>query len=285
NLRSTHFNNKFIIDIFNDNKSNMQWLLVHTFELTSPKLNTYKVKYNKIKLYITNIFRYILGLPKYPCDEPQCYNFAIYGTVRCLPFRCDKHKEDEHSIVVKTICRGVNGICPYDCKTGNIKYDNYCTLCFMHLYPNDPRTANIPGKSREITVINHITNNHSGQWYYDTPLWINFEGGCCTTRRRIDLRQMIHNTMLCIEIDENQHKYHTSHDEFMRYNEILCDFTCKYIFIRYNPDSYKKNNIKSNTPLEKRLKYLDNEVIKQIERINTDQNTDLLEIIHLFYDE
>jgi hypothetical protein len=34
-----------------------------------------------------------------------------------------------------------------------------------------------------------------------------------------------------------------------------------------------------------RLRCLSNEINKQINRINNDENTDLLEIIHMYYDE
>ena len=91
--------------------------------------------------------------------------------------------------------------------------------------------------------------------------------------------------MLCIEIDENQHKYYTHYDEFKRYNEILCDFTCKYIFIRYNPDKYIKNGKKYNPNIKKRLARLDRVIKKQILRIKNNKNTDLLEIKHLYYDK
>jgi hypothetical protein len=99
------------------------------------------------------------------------------------------------------------------------------------------------------------------------------------------LRRLINNTMLCIEVDENQHRYYPKYDDFIRYNEILCDFTGKFIFIRYNPDKYKVNNIVINTNIDDRLNELSNEVERQINRIHRDENEDLLEIIYLFYDK
>ena len=44
--------------------------------------------------------------------------------------------------------------------------------------------------------------------------------------------------MLCIEVDENQHKYYIKEKEIERYNDLFMDFSGKYIFIRYNPDKY-----------------------------------------------
>ena len=45
--------------------------------------------------------------------------------------------------------------------------------------------------------------------------------------------------MLCIEVDENQHKYYIKSDENNRYDDLFMDFSGKFIFIRYNPDKYK----------------------------------------------
>ena len=39
-------------------------------------------------------------------------------------------------------------------------------------------------------------------------MYVDLDGGCCATKRRIDLRKLINNTMLCIEIDEEQHKHY-----------------------------------------------------------------------------
>jgi hypothetical protein len=65
----------------------------------------------------------------------------------------------------------------------------------------------------------------------------------------------------------------------------MCDLICKYIFIRYNPDKYKLNGKIIDLELKLRLKRLSTEINKQIERIKKSENTDLLEVIHLFYDE
>ena len=286
------YKGEYLVDKFLNNPDYIQWLISHGWELdTNKDYNGYgysqKVikKQNKIESEFTKIFRYILNIPKYPCDKSNCKKYAMYGIDKNKPFRCTKHKIFSHKIVIQTDCRGVNDVCPYGCKKGNINYDNYCTYCFCHLFPNDKRTKNIRSKSKEIEVINHICLTHVGKWYHDKPLYVNYENICCPSKRRIDLRQLIGNTMLCIEVDENQHKYYTTNDDFIRYNELLCDLTCKYIFIRYNPDKYKKNSKVYNPNIKKRLEKLDRQIIKQIKRIKENKNKDLLEIIHLFYDK
>ena len=59
----------------------------------------------------------------------------------------------------------------------------------------------------------------------------------------------------------------------------------KFIFIRFNPDKYvNKNGTTVNPCMKKRMEELTKEIYMQIERINADANTELLEICHLFYD-
>lgn len=201
----------------------------------------------------------------------------------------NKAKYDINNYKIKkysTPCIGVNGTCPLNRKKHG-SYDNYCTLCFCHLFPDDDRAQNIRGRTKEIKVVNYICHTHKceNNWYYNTPIYINFEDGCCPTQRRIDLYQMIENTMLCIEIDENQHKSYPSEDDFVRYNEFVCDMTCKYIFIRYNPDKYKINGKNIDTKEDNRFARLSKEINKQVKRIKNSDNEDLLEIVYLFYDE
>ena len=85
--------------------------------------------------------------------------------------------------------------------------------------------------------------------------------------------------MLCIEIDKNQHKNYIKFDEKNRYDDLFMDFSCKYIFIRYNPDQDKDKKNK-NSLFITRMNYLEKTINDQIEKINN-----IIEIIHLYYDE
>lgn len=165
---------------------------------------------------------------------------------------------------------------------GNKKYKNYCTHCFQHLFPLDPLTFQIRCKTKEIAVRDFINSNFEG-FQHDKVLEY---GGCdCLNRRRIDHRKLIHNTLLCIETDENQHKSYSLKDEQDRYNDLLSTFTCKYVFIRFNPDSYNdKTGKKCNPSISTRLTKLKEEIDKQIQRIENEENNDLLEIKYLYFD-
>lgn len=92
--------------------------------------------------------------------------------------------------------------------------------------------------------------------------------------------------MLCIEIDENQHKYYIAKNESTRYDDLFMDFSGKYVFIRYNPDKFKdKYDVSKNPFFEMRMQVLENVINKHIQRIESDENQDVVEIHHVFYDE
>jgi hypothetical protein len=59
----------------------------------------------------------------------------------------------------------------------------------------------------------------------------------------------------------------------------------KAIFIRYNPDKYIDMNGDKKCPnTSTRLKILQQEIDLQINRINDEENTELIDITLLFYD-
>lgn len=235
-------------------------------------------------------FNYINLQPLFckKCKEPDM--IELRG-IKCM---CEKHYASFNfeGIPVKycSLCKkdGMRCLNIKKCNNdgcfveGNKKYKNYCTYCFQHLFPLDPLTFQIRCKTKEIAVRDFINSNFEG-FYHDKTLEY---GGCdCSNRRRIDHRKLINNTLLCIETDENQHKSYSKKDEEDRYNDLLTTFTSKYIFIRFNPDSYNdKNGKKCNPSISTRLLTLKEEINKQIKRIENEENVDLLEINYLYFD-
>jgi hypothetical protein len=58
----------------------------------------------------------------------------------------------------------------------------------------------------------------------------------------------------------------------------------KFIFIRFNPDNFiNSNGTKKNNSISSRMIYLENEINNQIDRINNEQNDELIELVYLFY--
>ena len=59
----------------------------------------------------------------------------------------------------------------------------------------------------------------------------------------------------------------------------------KFVFIRFNPDQFTNSlDTKKNPYMKRRMEYLEKEIYNQINRIDNEENKDLLEISYLFYD-
>jgi hypothetical protein len=175
-------------------------------------------------------------------------------------------------------CKGQAGLCP---QQGNKKYKGYCTHCFSHMFPKDPLAFQIRCKTKEIAVRDFINAYFEG-FHHDLPI----QYGCdCAHRRRIDHRKLIGNTMLAIETDERQHRYYDTKDENNRYNDLFMAYSGKWIFIRFNPDKFIDKHGKSINPtIATRLEHLKTQIERQISRIDSEDNDDILEIWHMFYD-
>ena len=206
------------------------------------------------------------------CDKGQA-TFNFFGEKARF---CSQCKEPE---MINIIDKCKNKDCT---NCGNIKYRYYCTHCFSNLFPNDPLVFQIRIKSKENYVRDFLNENFDG-FIHDVPLWT---GNCdCSHRRRIDHRKLIGNTLLCVETDEYQHKRYNAADEEIRYDDLYLIHSGKFIFIRFNPDKYINSDGKQmDTPIKKRMPDLQAEVNKQIARILDEENNELLEIVHLFFD-
>jgi hypothetical protein len=179
------------------------------------------------------------------------------------------------------INNGITETCPYN-TIGNSKYKNYCAQCFRRNFPLDPLTFQIRSKTKEIAVRDFINANFTG-FQHDKILET---GHCdCTIRRRIDHRKLIGNTLLVIETDENQHKSYDKMDEETRYDDLFMAHSGKWIYIRFNPDKYKDKNGKSKNPMiATRMEILHKEIEIQMNRIENEENTELIERIYMYYD-
>jgi len=143
-------------------------------------------------------------------------------------------------------------------------------------------------KSKEIKWVNEILTNIAFQgWVWDKPIYVNFDGGCCATKRRIDLRLLVeHPTKclfwLCIEIDENQHKTYAVGYEEARYNDLFLDFSGRYLFLRVNPDAFSDHGCRQDPPFEERFEIVRGAILQAIDEGRT--TSDLVEVNHFFYD-
>lgn len=121
-------------------------------------------------------------------------------------------------------------------------------------------------------------------WVWDKPLYVAFDGGCCTSRRRMDLWSVIGNVVVAIEIDEDQHRSHNPCQDLARYSDLVMDFTGRFVFLRINPDSYKTAGVRVNPSFQERLPVVEEKLRELLQAVDrpTDQ---LVEVHHLFYDQ
>ncbi len=213
------------------------------------------------------------------CQHINCDKRATFGNLDDVAIYCLAHKQKDMVDVKNKRCPD----CPLN-QRGNYKYNNYCVECFSRKFPKDPRTFLIKKKSYELTIRDFLQINFPElNLIHDKPIWTH---NCeCNSRRRIDLRTLIGNTLLAIEIDERQHKDRNKNDENIRYDDLFMNYSGKWLYIRYNPNIYKdKQGRRQNPQLDKRLNILKNTVEFHIQRIKNEENIELLEIHKLFYD-
>ena len=99
--------------------------------------------------------------------------------------------------------------------------EKFCCKCFAVKYPDHELTKKIREKTKELKVVHNIKEKFPDyNWVFDKQLSY---GADCTTRRRPDIRLFYKGIMLCIEVDENQHKSnsYTPECEENRYNELF----------------------------------------------------------------
>ena len=198
------------------------------------------------------------------CSEPGCRNASQDKKTD----RCKRHGGGR---------RCPNCIDWPDSRSSNSAYDNYCATCFKRLFPDDPRSRVIHEHTKEVRVRNAIQARFEG-FVHDKPL---YTGNCrCTHRRRVDHRKLIGNTILAIETDEYAHGHYDPYDEEIRYDDLYMIHSGKWIFIRFNPDRTQTCKV----DLEDRIDVLLDEIERQMERIENEENVELVEIHKLFYD-
>lgn len=219
------------------------------------------------------------------CIEPGCTNISIGITHLCSShgggFRCKEPNCNKKAASSSYKCcrHGGGKRCPncidwIDSRCGSSLYDGYCATCFKHLFADDPRSIKKHHMSKELMVRNFI-NEHFDGFIHNIPM---FTGNCdCSHRRRIDHRKLFGNTILAIETDEFGHRRYDAKDEEIRYDDVYMIHSGKWIFIRFNPD----NNV-SKVDIEDKLTKLKETMDECIDRIEHEENTELVEIIKLF---
>lgn len=131
-------------------------------------------------------------------------------------------------------CGGKN-VCKSDwCENipHNKKYEGYCLLCFVNLFPDKPNVRNY--KTKEKAVADDIIKSFPQfTWIADKRV----QDGC--SKRRPDLLLDIGSHIIIVEVDENKHTDYDCSCEHKRLMELSQDLQHRpIVFIRFNPDDY-----------------------------------------------
>ena len=158
----------------------------------------------------------------------ECSNrasFNHYGEK--TPIYCSLHKEDLMVNVCQQLCK--THLCG---KQVSNKYEGYCMVGFIHLFPDKSISKNYCTKEK--AVRNFILSTFTDvTWYIDQKII----DGC--SKRRPDLLVDLGDYIIIIEIDENQHIKYDTTCEYKRLVDISDDLRNRpIVLIRFNPDDY-----------------------------------------------
>lgn len=179
------------------------------------------------------------------------------------------------------------------CETiGNPKYEGYCLVCYVNMFPDKPNARNYKTKEKDVVdrIIQTFTNF---TWVSDKKV----QDGC--SRRRPDLLLDMGSHIIIIEVDENKHTDYDCSCENKRLMELSQDLQHRpIVFIRFNPDDYTNQDgelVKSCWKLNKLgvMQIMKTKQTEWEERIDSlkqqiqywiDNTTDkTIEIVELFY--
>ena len=256
----------------------------------------------------------IHGKDKTQCNECSGSSICSHGNRKSYCKKCDGNSICIHGIT-QYICKECcgTGICSHgkhkaECKKcggsnlcksvwcetqkNNPKYEGYCFVCFVNLFPEKPNVRNYKTKEKDVNDrIDAVFSNFT--WVNDKQV----EGGC--SRRRPDKLLDLGSHIIIVEVDENKHTNYDCSCENKRLMLLSQDLQHRpIVFIRFNPDNYINQEgvlVKSCWKLNKlgvmtvsrnklkewveRIECLKNQIQYWID--NTTEKT--IEIIELFY--
>ena len=237
------------------------------------------------------------GRQRVACKDCGGSSICEHGRQRSICKNCDgksicEHKKRRYQCHTCTpesnhFCINRNNNSTRCITKKNPKYDNYCAVCFVDLFPNDPRskTAHLPTK--ELEVRQQINADFPNIFIYGKQLFIaDREEKCTSLNRFIDAQTEFKNCVLIIEIDENQHKYYDMKDEKLRIIQICQDAGKDLIVIRFNPDKYIEYGETRNPKMSKRYEVLKDKINEIIDKIKHGYKFDNWHTeIKLFFDD
>ena len=217
------------------------------------------------------------------CKKQPSFNYE--GQTKAL--YCTTHKKEGMRDIKHQTC--FHDWCSIRVGT---KYEGYCLRCYIYTFPDKPVARNY--KTKEKAVVDFVCERFPEHtWITDKKV----NDGC--SMRRPDILLDLGYQVLIIEIDENAHQDYDCSCENKRIMELSQDVGHRpIVFIRFNPDSYRKGTIKIPSCWEQNMngicvvkykedwEYRLNTLEAQIKywtSINNNTNK-IIETIQLFYD-
>jgi len=149
----------------------------------------------------------------------------------------------------------------------------------VNYYPSDPRSDKNSKLKRRETVVREAIDDMFEGFIHDKAF---STGGCCPHSREIDHRITINRTVFAVETDEKAHVSYNKVDEINRYDDLFVAYSAKFVFIRFNCDTTREQ-LGAKTSLDHKIQVLLECIGTQIARIRNNENTELCEIVKLFY--
>jgi hypothetical protein len=206
-----------------------------------------------------------VGMIKYPksrCVHPYCNNMSIYGYT--LPLHCETHQKKDEYNLVERICE--------NCQLLDIlDKENNCSSC------GDFKFGRVHlAKQKEVKSF--LDTEKIKYESYDRAI----DTSCGLERPDFLIDCDTHKVVL--EVDENQHNSYNPDCEKARMINISQTIGMPVIFIRYNPDKFKRV-IKYDKKITK--KYKKELLLKWIKHSFTLAPTtrnEFLRVVYLFFD-
>jgi len=212
----------------------------------------------------------MIARPKHLCEFGKCREISTFGYKKAQ--FCENHAEKDMINLIEKECKG--------CKIVMILNQN--KLCYFC----DPKTQKRYIKAHETEMKHWLDVN--GYKYESHDKMID-KGACIRNRPDFIFESNSGSHYIVLEVDENQHKFSKNYSEdceCTRMVNISQALGMPTIFIRYNPDKFKKNKKSVDIKKSKRLNtlktYLNCALEKHIEDV---RDLGYLSFVQLFYDD
>lgn len=209
--------------------------------------------------------------PTRRCQLRGCNEYACYGYETTYPLYCELHKNDDHINLVERECR--------QCHLHYIlNIEGLCMIC-------ESIGKKVIMKKQHIIKM-WLLNNDYNFIINDKPV---DHGVCVRNRPDFVLESKDGSLMIVLEVDENMHtgSSYTPECETIRMINLSQALGQPTVFIRFNPDNYKKDGttIRNVDPKERHKvlkKWLNHFLTLPIENI---YEMGFCSMIKLFYNE